>query len=151
MFSISQRTMVMAAVLATTTGAALAQSVDRAQVRAEAAAAVKAGLIARGELSQADLQPASPMSERSRAEVHSETLAAMAAGQIPRGERSLPEPTFESTKTRAEVNAETRVAMQLGLIPRGESPLPFATQHEGELIRVAGVYARGLDRQLATP
>ena len=151
MFSISQRTMLMAAVLAAMTGGAFAQSVDRAQVRAEAAAAVKSGLIARGELSQADLQPVSITSERTRAEVRSETLAAMAAGQIPHGELGAPEPRFESTRTRAEVNAETRMAMQLDLIPRGEAPLPFAAPYEVERIRVAGVNARSLGRQPAQP
>ena len=146
MISISQRTMVMAAVLAATTGGALAQSVDRAQVSAEAAAAVQAGQIPRGELSLADLQPASVASERSRDEVRSETLAAMAAGQIPRGELGAPEPEFKSTKTRSEVDAETRMAMQLDLIPRGEAPLPFATQGAGDSIRVARASAWGVAR-----
>lgn len=50
MFSISQRTMLVATVFAATTGAALAQAVDPAQVRADAAAANKAGLVARGEI-----------------------------------------------------------------------------------------------------
>lgn len=50
MSKITQRTMWAAALLAATTGAALAQAIDPARVAAEAAAANKAGLVARGEI-----------------------------------------------------------------------------------------------------
>ena len=97
MFSISQRTMLAAAVFAATTGAALAQAVDPAQVRAEATAANKAGL-----------------------EVRAEGKAAHAAHQDAHGDQAIPEPATVSTRNRAEVKAETAKAVRAGQVSRGE-------------------------------
>ena len=80
MFSILQRTMRVAAGFAATTGAAVAGTVDPAQVAAEAAAANKAGLVAHGEQGMPDSKS---VSTRNRAEVKPETAK---ADQIPRRE-----------------------------------------------------------------
>lgn len=97
----------------------MAQTVDAAQVRAEAAAANQAGLIANGEA-----LPETPLatlpSDRSRADVHAEAVAALAAGQTVRGDQGYAESKFESTKTRAEIHAEAATAVKLGLVSRGE-------------------------------
>ena len=118
MFKITQRTMLAAALLATTTGAALAQSVDPAQVAAEAAAANKAGLVARGEIGVPEQQNFT--STLSSAEVRSQAVAAVAAGQTARGEIGAPEPKSQSTRDRAEVKAEAVLAVKTGKVSRGE-------------------------------
>jgi hypothetical protein len=120
----------------------------RALVRADAAAAVAAGQIPRGEGSP--MYPTPFRSALARGDVRADTVAAMAAGQIPRGERgTLIADTFVAQKTRAEVGAETVVAMRLGLIPRGEAPARQPTAAEVELIRLAGERARAADPRLA--
>lgn len=88
--------------------------------------------------------PETRPSALSRSEVRAATLGALARGEIGRGESPvLPVEAFVAAKTRAEVRAETRVAMFLGLIPHGEAPLRDATPSELELIRLAGMRARG--------
>jgi Domain of unknown function (DUF4148) len=147
------RNLLAVAVLSASTLTALAQghgdAVSRGQVRAEAAAAVAAGQIPRGELA-----PISAASTRAggawRAQIRSETVAAVAAGGIGRGEIGSAAPPFESIKQRAEVRAETRMALQLGLVPRGEAPAREASTSELEQIRLAGQRARGSARQLAS-
>ena len=79
MFTITQRMVTTMAMLAATAGAAMAQSVDPAQVAAEAAAANKAGLVARGEMGAPE---AKFVSTRSSAEVRSQAVAAVAAGPV---------------------------------------------------------------------
>jgi hypothetical protein len=118
MFSISQRTMLAAAVFAATTGAALAQAVDPAQVRAEATAANKAGLVARGEIGAP--VPQTFTSTLSSAEVRAEGKAAHAAHQDAHGDQAIPEPATVSTRNRAEVKAETAKAVRAGQVSRGE-------------------------------
>lgn len=139
------RSLFVLALLSGLSAAAFAQSdrVDRAQLRAQTAAAVAAGQIPRGELSLADLQAAVPASSTlTRAEVRVQTLLAMARGEIAYGESGPSVAPFSPVKTRAEVNAETRMSMRLQLIPRGEAPAREATAHELELIRLAGERAR---------
>ena len=114
---------------------------SREQVRAEAAAALASGQIARGELPFGVAAAHGP-STVSSAEVRAQAVAAVAAGQIGRGEIGVAPAAFESTKTRAEVRAETRVALQLGLLQHGEAPAPEATAAQLELIHVAGERAR---------
>ena len=118
MFSISQRTMLVATVFAATTGAALAQAVDPAQVRADAAAANKAGLVARGEIGAP--VPQAFMSTLSSTEVRAEGKAAHAAHQDAHGDQGLPEPVTVSTRNRAEVKAEAAKAVKMGQVSRGE-------------------------------
>lgn len=143
--TLETRPLFFLALLGGLTSAALAQTghVDRAQLRAETAAAVAAGQIPRGELSLADLQAARPTSSTlTRAEVRAQTQLAMARGEIVHGEMGPRIETFTPAKSRAEVNAETRMAMRLQLIPRGETPMHDATAYELELIRLAGERAR---------
>jgi hypothetical protein len=147
------RNLLTLAVLGASALSALAQghgnAVSRGQVRAEAAAALAAGQIPRGELA-----PVSAALSReggaSRAQIRSETVAAVVAGDIGRGEIGYEVPSFESIKTRAEVRAETRMALQLGLVPRGEAPARQASAFELEQIRLAGQRAREAAQQLAS-
>jgi hypothetical protein len=118
MFTITQRMVTTMAMLAATAGAAMAQSVDPAQVAAEAAAANKAGLVARGEMGAPE---AKFVSTRSSAEVRSQAVAAVAAGQTARGELGAPEPKAQSSRNRAEVKAEAVMAVKSGSVPRGEA------------------------------
>jgi hypothetical protein len=108
----------------------------RAQVRAEAAAAVAAGQTPRGEAPFGDVR--APVSTRARDAVQRETRIAVAHGDIVQGEgsgdRSQP---AVSVKSRVEVAAETREAMRLGLIPRGELYV-VPTERQLELVRLAG-------------
>ena len=83
MFKISQRMVITMTMLAATSGAALAQTVDPAKVAADAAAANKAGLVARGEIGAPE---AKFVSTQSGDEVRSQAVAAVAAGQTARGE-----------------------------------------------------------------
>jgi Domain of unknown function (DUF4148) len=134
-------------------GTAMAQSngpLSRAQVRAEAAAAVAAGTIPRGEAGPEYFRSPNIQSTRARADVRAETVVAVRKGRIARGEQPVIDgPAFVATKTRAEVNAETLVAMQLGLIPRGEAPWRDATVAEQEQIRLAGERARNAGTTVA--
>jgi hypothetical protein len=119
MFEITQRTLLAAAILAATTGTALAQSIDPAQVAAEATAANKAGLVARGEIGVAE--PHGFGSTLSSAEVRSQAVAAVAAGQTARGELGAPEAASQSSRNRAEVKAEAVMAVKSGQVQRGEA------------------------------
>jgi hypothetical protein len=124
--------------------------VSRSQVRAETAAAVAAGAIARGEATPDYPRATGGVSARSRAEVRAETVAAVQHGEIARGEQSIIDAgPFIAQKTRAEVKAETLTAMHLGLIPRGDAPARDATVAELEQIRLAGERARSAATTLA--
>lgn len=120
----------------------------RAQVRAEAAAAVAAGQTPRGEAPIGDLR--APMSTRARLDVQREARIAVAHGDIVQGEgtgyRSEP---VVSVKSRLEVAAETREAMRLGLIPRGEL-YAVPTETQLELVRLAGERALANSRAVAS-
>jgi hypothetical protein len=113
----------------------------RAEVRAEAIAARKAGLIAVGERTLAP-ELDRFVSTKTRAEVRAEAIAARRAGLIAYGERSLAQDLdrFASTKTRAQVIAELREAQRLGLLPsRGEASEPIVpTAEQLRLIAEAG-------------
>jgi hypothetical protein len=139
----------LAATVATTS--ALAEGpVSRAQVRAETAAAVAAGEIARGEGTPNEPRGGNIVSTRARADVRAETVSAVREGRIARGEQQpFDAQVFVATKTRPEVKAETLVAMRLGLIPRGEAPARDATVAELEQIRVAGERARNASTTVA--
>lgn len=119
MFSITQRTMLAAAVFAATTGAALAQSVDPAKVAADAAAANKAGLVARGEIGAPDTQKFT--STLSAADVRRDGAASHAAHQDAHGDQGAPAPTAVSTRSRADVKAEAVMAVKNGTTARGEA------------------------------
>ena len=122
MSKITQRTMWAAALLAATTGAALAQAIDPARVAAEAAVANKSGLVARGEVG-APVQHGFT-STQSPAEVRSQAVAAVAAGQTARGELGAPVAMAQSSLNRAEVKAEAAAANKAGLVARGEIGVP---------------------------
>ena len=103
MFEITQRTLLAAAILAATTGTALAQSIDPAQVAAEVG------------------EPHGFGSTLSSAEVRSQAVAAVAAGQTARGELGAPEAASQSSRNRAEVKAEAVMAVKSGQVQRGEA------------------------------
>ena len=63
--------------------AALAQGATRAEVKADAASAVKAGAVAKGEGPAA---AAAPKSTKDRAEVKKEAAAAVKSGEVAKGE-----------------------------------------------------------------
>ena len=118
MFSITQRTMLAAAIFAATTGAALAQSADPAKVAVDAAAANKAGLVARGDMGAPVQQTSS--STLSAADVRRDGAASHAAHQDAHGEQGAPAPTAASTRSRADVKAEAAMAVKNGQVARGE-------------------------------
>ncbi len=114
----------IAAFASTALSAAFAQdpTKTRAEVKAEARAATKAGEIPRGEA-----QPNVPTtkSTKTRAERKAETQLARKKGQLaPAGtlgpEREPKEP--KSNLARAPIKAETKAAVKAGTIPRGEAP-----------------------------
>jgi hypothetical protein len=74
----------------------IASTASRAEVRADAAAALRAGLIEHGEASRSTR---AFVSTKTRAQVRAETLAAVRLGLIERGEASAP----SSTPAQAEV------------------------------------------------
>jgi hypothetical protein len=113
----------------------------RAEVRAEADAAAKAGLPRRGEsASEPDVRPLP--STRSRADVRAEAIEATKAG-LSRGEAAdVPDlPPMTSTLSRAQVRAEAIEAARLGLISRGDRNARQPTAMELESIRQAGLRA----------
>ena len=118
MFTITQRTMLAAAVLAATTGTVFAQSADPAKVAADAAAANKAGLVARGEMGAPVTQTFS--STLSAADVRREGAASHAAHQDAHGDQGAPAPTAVSTRNRADVKTEAARAVKTGKTARGE-------------------------------
>ena len=89
----------------------------RAEVKAEAASANKAGAIAKGEGSDAP----KPKSTAARADVKMEAAAAEKSGTIATGQVSK-ESKPMSTKARAEVKSETKDAVKKGEIKKGQVP-----------------------------
>ena len=87
----------------------------RAEVKAEAAAAEKAGTLPKGEISAA---PAAK-STKARADVKKEAASAEKAGAIVKGDKS-DAPVAKSTKNRKDVKAEAAAAEKAGTIPKGE-------------------------------
>jgi Domain of unknown function (DUF4148) len=132
-------------------GAALAQSpqsMTRAEVHAEAVAALKAGEVQVGDTAVLRDQLSVP-SQRSRAEVQAEAAAVNKAhaGVVTYGDspqldqlRSTP-----STLSRAQVQAEAIEARRLGLIGYGDREQHLPTPAELESVRQAGLRAVGME------
>ncbi len=101
-------------------------SKPRAEVKAEAAAANKAGTIAKGE--QDTKTPAANVAPKARAEVKAEAAAANKAGTIEKGDASDTAKPAKATKmtkeekaaARAKRKAETAKAAKAGEIVKGE-------------------------------
>lgn len=92
----------------------------RAEVKAQAQAANKAGEIARGDCDVA--VGVQGKSTKSRTDVSAEAKAANKAGAIDRGECAAPGAgTTKSTKSRAEVKAEAKAANKAGEIKKGDA------------------------------
>jgi Domain of unknown function (DUF4148) len=129
------------ALLASSAVNAGAQTVTRAEVRAEAEAAAKAGLPRRGEsASEPDVKP-SP-SDRTRADVSADTIDAARAGLSRGNAIDVPElPAEKPSLTRTQVRAEAIEAARLGLIGRGDREARPPTATELESIRQAGLRA----------
>lgn len=98
---------------------ALAQTATRAEVKAEAASAVKAGAVAKGEGPAAT---AKPKVTKDRAEVKMEAAAATKAGKIEKGPSADAGKDAKSTKDRAEVKKEAAAAVKSGDTAKGEGP-----------------------------
>ncbi len=94
----------------------------RAEVKAEAASANKAGDIAKGQGSDAP----KAKSTAARAEVKKEAAAAEKAGTIATGQENTA-PKAKSTKPRAEVKADTKDAVKSGEIAKGQVPAGAAS------------------------
>lgn len=104
---------------------AFAQDKTRADVKADAASANKAGAIAKGEGSA---PAATAKSTKPRADVKAEASAANKAGAVPKGEASGDKPAAKSTMTaeekaaaRAKRKADAAAANKAGAIPKGEA------------------------------
>jgi hypothetical protein len=96
--------------------------VSRDQVKAEAAAAHKAGAMEHGEASK---EPSVGKTSLSREAVKAEAKAAHKAGAMEHGEASKPSKrteTGQSKTTREAVKAEAAVAHKDGTMPHGEAP-----------------------------
>jgi colicin import membrane protein len=104
---------------------AFAQDKSRADVKAEAASANKAGAIAKGEVGA---PVAAAKSTKARAEVKADAAAATKAGTTPKGDASMEKPAAKSTMTaeekaaaRAKRKADAAAANKAGAIPKGEA------------------------------
>jgi hypothetical protein len=101
---------------------AFAQEKTRAEVKAEAASAVKSGAIPKGEQSAPEMKA---KSTKARADVKSDTKGAVKAGETAKSEGEKSEggamKKTQSTKARADVKAETKAAVKAGEIPKGEA------------------------------
>ena len=95
---------------------AVAQT-SRAEVKAEAASAVKSGAIPHGRVTK---EPKAK-STADRAGVKAEAAAAEKSGTIAKGEASTSAPKTTSVKSRAEVKAEAKDAVKKGEIAKGET------------------------------
>jgi hypothetical protein len=87
---------------------AVTSQASRAEVQAEATAALHAGLIAYGE---ASLAPEAAPATKSRAQVHAEALAARRLGLVGQGEVTAPAPSAEQLRAieqagQAALNAQ---------------------------------------------
>lgn len=101
---------------------AASKPVSRADVKAEARAANKAGQIARGDC-EVSTGPQSK-STKSRADVSAEAKSAVKTGAIARGDCEAPPLVADtkSTKSRAEVKVEAQAANKAGAIKKGDAP-----------------------------
>lgn len=100
---------------------AFAQEKTRAEVKAEAASAVKSGAIPKGEQSAPEMKA---KSTKARADVKSDTKGAVKAGETAKSEGEKAEGAVakvKSTKDRKAVKDETKAAVKAGDIPRGEA------------------------------
>jgi hypothetical protein len=132
-------------------GAALAQSpqsMTRAEVHAEAVAALKAGAIQVGDTAVLRDQLSVP-SQRSRAEVQAEAAAANKArvGVVTYGDSPMLDQlrSTSSTLSRAQVRAEAMEWRRLGLNGYGDHEQRAPTPAELESIRQAGLRAVGME------
>jgi len=100
---------------------AFAQEKSRADVKAEAASATKAGEIRSGD-KPPEKQPKAK-STAARPAVKADTAAAAKAGKIEKGEATAPENTAKPTSTaaKADVKKDAAAATKSGAIPRGEA------------------------------
>ncbi len=90
----------------------------RAEVKADAASAVKAGTIAKGEGPSA-MTNAKPKVSQDRADVKKEAAAAEKAGTIEKGPSPNPGKDAVSVKSRAEVKVEAAAAVKAGEVGKG--------------------------------
>jgi hypothetical protein len=100
---------------------AFAQAKTRAEVKAEAASAVKSGAIPKGEQAAPEMKA---KSTKPRADVKADTKGAVKSGATAKAEGEKAEgaaPMAKSTKARADVKAETKAAVKAGEIPKGEA------------------------------
>ena len=104
-----------------TTQAVLAQDKPRAEVKKEAAAAVKAGDIEKG---PSPGPGAAAKSEKDRAVVKKEAATAAKAGTIEKGPSPGPGAAATSVKDRADVKKDAASAVKAGTIEKGPSPGP---------------------------
>jgi len=95
---------------------AVVAQTTRAEVKAEAASAVKAGAVAKGEGPAA---MAKPKHTKARAEVKAEAAAAEKAGAIEKGPSPDAGKGAKSTKARAEVKKEAAEAVKAGEVGKG--------------------------------
>jgi hypothetical protein len=109
--------LVASAAVALFSYSAFAQDKTRAEVKAETAAANKAGKITTGDL---DAPVPKPKSTETRSQVKSETAAANKAGKITTGDLDAPVAKPKSKANRAEVKSETKAANKAGDIATGE-------------------------------
>ncbi len=111
-----------------------AQGRSRAEVKAEAASAVKSGEIPRGEATVPKAEPKPTVTAEEKAAARTkrkaEAAAAVKAGDVERGEATLAKPSGkrftpqEKAAARAKRKADTASAVKAGEIPRGEAGTP---------------------------
>ena len=104
-----------------TTQAVLAQDKTRAEVKKEAASAVKAGEVGKG---PSPGPGADAKSVKARADVKKEAAAAEKAGTIEKGPSPSPGAAATSVKDRADVKKDAASAVKAGAIEKGPSPGP---------------------------
>ena len=88
----------------------------RAEVKAEAASAVKSGTTPQGRVTK---EPKAK-STADRAEVKAEAASAKKSGAIAKGQAPASAPNVMSVKSRAEVKSETKDAVKKGEIATGQ-------------------------------
>lgn len=88
----------------------------RAEVKADAASAVKSGAIAEGQV----MKEPKAKSTAARAEVKAEAASAKKSGAIAKGQAAASAPKAMSVKSRAEVKAETKDAVKKGEVAAGQ-------------------------------
>ncbi len=130
------RSLIALAVLAASATLAVAQSVpaNRADVKADAKAAVKAGTTDEGNLTTKGpgrVTKAEITSDKSRSEVKSDAKAAVKAGTTAEGEKGGPaygerdkNKPITSTESRSDVKQEAKAAVKAGTTAEGEKGGP---------------------------